>query len=87
MVLHELATNAVKHGALSNAAGHVSINWQKIDEAERPRLQLCWEERGGPPVQNPTRKGFGSQLIGASLDKIEVANTPEGVTCTLELVL
>lgn len=87
MVLHELATNAVKHGALSNATGHVSINWQKIDEAERPRLQLCWKERGGPSVRNPTRKGFGSRMIEASLDKIEVAYAPEGVTCTLELVL
>lgn len=59
MALHELATNAVKYGALSNTTGTVSVTWDSIDA----RLALRWEERGGPPVSRPARKGFGSRLI------------------------
>lgn len=87
MVLHELATNAVKYGALSNATGQVRIDWTVKDASDGPRLQFCWEERGGPPVREPSQKGFGSRLIGASLEESQVTFAPEGVTCTLEMAL
>src|SRR4029079_18971736 len=60
MVLHELATNAVKYGALSNDGGHISIEWEELGNK---RLRLTWRETGGPPAQPGERKGFGSLLI------------------------
>ncbi|MBS9721394.1 DUF4118 domain-containing protein [Tianweitania sp. BSSL-BM11] len=60
LMLHELATNAAKYGALSNEAGHVQIAWTKPAEN---RFELTWRESGGPPVVPPTRRGFGSRLI------------------------
>ncbi len=65
LVLHELATNALKYGALSNADGRVSLAWT-YDPATR-LLEGSWTETGGPPVAEPTRKGFGSRLIERSL--------------------
>jgi two-component sensor histidine kinase len=62
-VLHELATNAVKHGALSVTGGRVRVGWA-VEEAEGARrLRLRWEERGGPRVRPPTARGFGTELI------------------------
>jgi len=66
MALHELATNAVKYGALSNATGRVEITWRLIPGDPR-RFQLRWAESGGPPVEAPRRRGFGSQLIEQGL--------------------
>ena len=60
MVLHELATNAVKHGALSNDTGHVEISWDVSGE-----FVLGWTERGGPNVSPPDHRGFGSTVIKA----------------------
>lgn len=60
LVLHELATNAVKHGALSASGGTLSVNWR---EGEGDTLEMDWTERGGPPALEPTRKGFGSRLL------------------------
>ncbi len=62
MVIHELATNAAKYGALSMPDGRVMVDWTVADQT-RPRLQLSWREIGGPAVAPPTRKGFGSRLI------------------------
>jgi two-component sensor histidine kinase len=62
MVLHELATNAVKYGALSESQGQVSISWER-HPGTPPLLKLRWMETGGPAVAPPTRKGFGSRLI------------------------
>ena len=56
MALHELATNAIKYGALSNTSGRVDIRWD-VDDAE---FRLSWSESGGPPVAAPTRNGFGA---------------------------
>jgi two-component sensor histidine kinase len=63
MALHELASNAVKHGALSVPHGKVEIAWH-IDAAQgRRKLHLTWRERDGPAVQNPEREGFGLSLL------------------------
>ena len=61
LVLHELATNASKHGALSVPSGVVSIAWSA--PAAGGRIQVSWQESGGPPVQPPQRRGFGQELI------------------------
>ncbi len=87
MVLHELATNAVKYGAFSNETGRVSIQWTTREVSDQIRLQLCWEERGGPAVQEPQKKGFGSRLIKASLQEVQIVFAPAGITCTLEMSL
>ena len=63
LALHELATNASKYGALSNAEGVVDIGWEVVDGWHPHRLRLTWVESGGPPVAPPTRTSFGSQLI------------------------
>ncbi|RYI99141.1 MAG: PAS domain S-box protein, partial [Acetobacteraceae bacterium] len=66
MVLHELATNATKYGALSAPGGAVHLHWS-VDEAQG-HLTLNWEERGGPPVTGPpARLGFGSKVIEATM--------------------
>jgi two-component sensor histidine kinase/PAS domain-containing protein len=62
LAFHELATNAVKYGALSGAEGRVDISWHIAKDSDR-LLELVWSESGGPPVSTPTRKGFGSRLI------------------------
>jgi two-component sensor histidine kinase len=61
LVLHELESNAMKYGALSAEGGTVDLRWTVIEGAT---LMILWEERGGPPVAPPTRRGFGTRLIG-----------------------
>ncbi|MCC2611681.1 sensor histidine kinase [Neorhizobium sp. Rsf11] len=65
LILHELATNSVKYGALSVPQGKVRIAWKDVlDEAgSEPNLRLVWEERDGPPVHEPARTGFGTTII------------------------
>ena len=62
MVLHELATNAAKYGALASEDGRVFVDWSVGDQIDRT-LSLIWRETGGPPVVEPDRKGFGTRLI------------------------
>ena len=89
MALHELATNAVKYGALSNGGGHVSIAWERQCQANR--VKLVWQESGGPKVCPPKQKGFGSHLIerafAGELGGSELRFSPEGLSCTLEVAL
>src|SRR5664279_490876 len=66
MIVHEIATNAAKYGALSNDAGTVALDWEVSEENGRPRLRLVWVEAGGPPVVAPVQRGFGSRLIERS---------------------
>jgi PAS domain S-box-containing protein len=89
MVFHELATNAVKYGALSNATGRVAISW-RLDGAAGAgeRLSLCWSESGGPHVAAPMRQGFGATVIAKiprmQLDAdVELDYAPAGVTWRL----
>jgi two-component sensor histidine kinase len=63
MALHELTTNALKHGALSVPEGWIEIAWDVEPDAEARKLSFEWIERGGPPVSPPTRRGFGSTLL------------------------
>jgi two-component system CheB/CheR fusion protein len=63
MVLHELATNAGKYGALSTQDGHVLLAWSPIHTDAGPGMELRWREFGGPPVTTPTRRGFGLRLV------------------------
>ena len=91
MAIHELATNAVKYGALSNTTGMVNLSWSiKRDGAGRS-LALEWRESGGPVVAQPTRKGFGSILIERALQQEQGFSCfefrPEGVICALEMKL
>jgi two-component sensor histidine kinase len=67
MALQELATNAVKYGALSNTAGRLDIGWFVERQAGEPHLHLRWEESGGLSVQAPARRGFGTRLTERSL--------------------
>ena len=85
LMLHELATNAAKYGALSGANGSVEIAWSLTDDG---RMALCWTEQGGPAVAPPTRRGFGSRLIERSFagefdGNVHVVYAPSGVICTL----
>lgn len=59
LVLHELATNATKYGALSNMDGHVDLTWQRAGD----EIRLDWIEHGGPPVVKPEREGFGTKVV------------------------
>lgn len=67
LVLHELATNAVKYGALSNETGRINLRWSTEGDGEGTMFRFVWEEIGGPPVSEPSRKGFGSKLIQMGL--------------------
>jgi two-component sensor histidine kinase len=88
MVLHELATNATKHGAWSNRTGTVTVEWAKVDRDDGESLRFVWRESGGPPVRAPARKGFGSRLIEQSLAGVGGNATVEydaaGLVCVLE---
>ncbi len=67
LLLHELATNASKYGALSHNAGRVDVSWRLDGEVNADELVLDWRETGGPPAVEPTRKGFGSRLLRMGL--------------------
>lgn len=90
MLLHELSTNAVKYGSLSNDTGVVEVTWTLREQPHR-RLELVWRERGGPVVSEPTRKGFGSRMMERALRGDEGRTTfeflPAGLQCKLELAL
>jgi two-component sensor histidine kinase len=88
MALHELATNAVKHGALSTANGTVSIEWRWMQGSDN--LQLSWTERGGPTVIPPTRKGFGhivcERVVAELLSgTVSMQFAPEGASWQLSV--
>jgi PAS domain S-box-containing protein len=92
LVLHELATNAYKYGALSVPKGRIIITARGHQEETGRVLNLTWAEVGGPPVAEPGRRGFGSILIERSLDKVmgssvKVEYLPAGVTALVRLPL
>jgi len=88
MALHELATNAGKYGALSNATGSVEVRW----DVGPATLRLSWTESGGPPVAPPARHGFGTRLLQDGLMREFASRThleyaPSGVRCEIEVHL
>ena len=69
LILHELVSNTLKYGALSQSGGVVHLTWSVAPEADRSVLQLTWHEENGPPVTPPSRSGFGSRLIKYSAEQ------------------
>lgn len=89
LALHELATNAGKYGALSDEAGKVMLSWTVEGDGEDAKFSLRWQERGGPEVSLPKRKGFGSSLIERSLrsyfrGRVATDYRPEGLVFQLD---
>ena len=86
VILHELATNAVKYGALSEADGQIELIWSHEADGQ---LNLRWSETGGPAVKAPTRKGFGGrimeQMIGQLKGKTRFDWNSEGLVCEITL--
>jgi two-component sensor histidine kinase len=90
MIFHELCTNSMKYGALSNETGHVDVRWT-TEAAERGTLiRLTWSERGGPPVSAPDHEGFGTRLITSLTRQLgggyEVQYAESGVICDIRLL-
>jgi two-component sensor histidine kinase len=88
LAIHELATNALKYGALTVASGHVSITWISVDQEGEPKFVFVWRELGGPPASEPAGVGFGSRLISRVLEddfsgSVEVSYEPAGLVCRL----
>jgi two-component sensor histidine kinase len=88
MVLHELATNAVKYGSLSREDGEVALSWEIVGE----ELRLAWRESGGPEVIRPEERGFGMRLIEASARRelggtVEFDFRSEGLVCKVAIPL
>jgi PAS domain S-box-containing protein len=89
MLIHELATNAVKYGALSNSSGRVDLQWRP--ENDEHKLAIEWIESGGPPVDKPQEQGFGTRLIERALAAEGGTSVlefpPGGLRCLLTFVL
>lgn len=87
LMLHELATNAAKYGALSVAEGRLSIRWSAAESGSSIAIDLHWQEDGGPPVSPPKDRGFGSRLLAGSARQLgaafEVDYAPQGLRCRL----
>ena len=88
LAIHELATNALKYGALTVASGGVSITWTSEDQEGRLNFVFIWRESGGPPVSEPVSVGFGSRLISRALQddfrgSVEVSYGSTGLICCL----
>lgn len=91
LMLHELAANSAKYGALAAAAGRLSIGWQVGSEQMAADIELVWQESGGAVVAAPTSTGFGSRLLKASarqLDaRLEMDFAPTGLVCRLRFTI
>jgi PAS domain S-box-containing protein len=92
LVVHELATNAVKHGALSVPSGRVEVAWEVAAADGERTLRLEWRERDGPAVSVPARRGFGTRLIHRAAGheaggRAELDFHPQGVQCRLSFPL
>jgi two-component sensor histidine kinase len=89
LLLHELATNAAKYGALANEQGKVSVTWQIDHHTDPARLTFRWQEKDGPLVEPPTRKGFGSTLLEGAIPQStsRLLFEPSGFIFELEVPL
>ncbi|SFE91007.1 HWE histidine kinase domain-containing protein [Methylobacterium sp. yr596] len=92
MALHELATNAVRHGALRDPDGRLEVTWSVEEGPEGQVLRWTWNEHDGPPVALPTREGFGSRLLNRVLTlqvgaRVDIARDPDGLRVTVTIPL
>jgi two-component system CheB/CheR fusion protein len=92
LALHELATNAAKHGALGTAEGRVHVAWVLRDHVDARWLELQWKETGGPPVGEPSRRGFGTRLVTEGIQhelggKVVLDFARDGVSCKIAFPL
>lgn len=94
LLMHELATNALKYGALSSETGRVAVEWVVTPAAQssggQPELDLVWRETGGPDVTAPERRGFGSRLIRMGLmgtGGVEISYPASGIVVTMRASL
>jgi signal transduction histidine kinase/CheY-like chemotaxis protein len=87
LALHELATNAAKYGALSNANGKLDLSWSVASDGRSRRLRFKWRETGGPPVVAPTRRGFGTSLIKATFADVRLDFARDGLSCEIAVPL
>jgi two-component sensor histidine kinase len=90
LLVHELATNALKYGALSNATGRVVVSWSIEGQGDAAHLVFHWQEKDGPPVSAPQRKGFGSRLLESALPTgpsgpARLTFEPAGLTYEVEI--
>jgi two-component sensor histidine kinase len=90
MILHELCTNSLKYGALSNDNGRIILRWTATPAESGTRLDIVWSEEGGPPVKPPEQEGFGSKLI-ASLTMqmngaVKTSYAVSGLVCEMHLI-
>lgn len=88
MMTHELSTNAIKYGALSVSEGRVTVSWTVADTPEHRLLSLTWVESDGPPVEAPSRRGFGTRLIERGMSSelrgdVRMEFQPDGLRCTV----
>jgi PAS domain S-box-containing protein len=87
LLLHELATNAAKYGALSNGSGKVSVSWTITGPSNNNKLEFKWRESGGPPVVVPTRHGFGTMLVKTTFPEARIDYAIEGLSCEINIPL
>lgn len=90
LALHELFTNTLKYGALSSDTGSVIFCWERLEPGGQLRIE--WRELGGPPVTQPTHKGFGSLLLERTLardldGRVNLSFHPSGLVCVIEMPL
>lgn len=88
LACHELATNAAKYGALSREGGRVEIQWHRVPDGNTERVTFEWVERDGPPVRQPTRRGFGTRIVKAAVAaeqdaEVSLDYRPEGLVCRM----
>jgi two-component system, chemotaxis family, CheB/CheR fusion protein len=88
LILHELATNAAKYGALARSEGRVHVSWTVEQGDGGRRVRLRWEEQGGPDLEAPRKRGFGTRLIERACrheleGEVELDYTPAGLRCEL----
>jgi len=92
MAVHELTTNAAKYGALSVLGGSVEVTWSLCIEADGRKLLFEWLERDGPPIEAPTRRGFGSRLLERVLTaqisaEVAIDHDPDGLRARVAVPL
>jgi two-component sensor histidine kinase len=88
MAVHELATNALKYGALSVRSGSVTLRWRSVPRDDGETVEFVWQENGGPPPQRPEKDGYGHRLIRSvaarEIDgEVRIEYPPEGLVCRI----